>query len=356
MAIYFCTYAFFGALLVFLNKKIKDNHKRQLIGAVACFAVIFLILALRHPSMGTDLHYGQYGGYLWSFEHLSGKSWYDIITLESHQNYEKGYIILNKLIGWIYPNEQFFLACIAFLTFAPICFVIYKKSSSPVFSAIIYMGLPVFMLSYSGLRQCVAIGICFLSILFIEKKRPIIFLLTVALAMCFHTTAVLFILAYPLYYLKISKLIRAVSFVIPFLIYIFREPMFSIASRLIGLDLNIDKNNAINLFLLFMALYFFCSLYAKEEHQGLLNIYIIACCIQALAGLHSSIMRAGYYFTLPLVLLLPNIVSSIEDKKTRIIFRAGIFIFFVLFGIMNLYRTDWAMANPYIPFWRQIQI
>ena len=54
------------------------------------------MLALRHQSMGIDLRYTKYFGYLGRFDAIAETSWSDVFDV-SIANYEKGYIIFNKL-------------------------------------------------------------------------------------------------------------------------------------------------------------------------------------------------------------------------------------------------------------------
>jgi len=355
MAVYFCAYALMGALFAFGSKFLKDRQKKQIIFTASCFAIVFLMFALRHPSMGIDVRYGQSDGYLWSFKNITGKSWWEVITMPKFKNYEKGYVILNKFIGSINNSWQFFLGSVAFLATSPIYLVIYQKSKSPMLSAIIYMGLPAFMLSFSGLRQAIAMGICFLALAFIDRIKPmniIVFVSLVLLAMTFHITAGLFLIAFPLYHIKLNKIARWISCGVPVILFVLAKPILTVALGLVNKQHQMQYTGAMGLFLIYMAIYVFCCIFAKEEHQGFVNIFFVACCVQALCMWHPYLARLGYYFTLVLVLLLPQIFDTVQNKYLRIIFNVGCAVFFVCFGLRALYNTGWAMSNPYRFFWR----
>lgn len=141
----------------------EDKDKKRFL--YLAIGLMVLIMGLRAQTMGVDLR-----GYLASFETLNEYSWKEILGLESYLNYERGYIIFNKLVGSIWCNRQFFLFVCAAISIIPVGIVIYKCSPDPLLSIIIYIGLPVFLLNYSGLRQAIAIGILILSFEFMTEK------------------------------------------------------------------------------------------------------------------------------------------------------------------------------------------
>ena len=351
MLIYFVTYALLLASPILIGKLSQKKYRNRNI-AIFCFILVWGLLALRHPSMGKDLRYEQEKvGYIQSFFNIIEKSWTEVFLLDNYYNYEKGYLILNKLIGSIFPNIQFFLAVVAFLSLAPIFYVIYKKSVSPVFSILVYMGLSPFLLTYSGLRQSIAIAMCFLSIIYIERKRILPFICIILLATTIHTSALVFLLAYPLYQIRFSQKTRLVTIFGIGLVYLIRVPLFSALIKIMGRATVIDNNNSITLFLVFCMIYVFCIFYTGPEYQGNLNLFFIACCIQGMGGVNLLVIRVGYYFILPLCVLLPNIIDKISNKKERILIKLGVGISFLTWGLFSIYNTDWAMAYPYIPFW-----
>lgn len=358
MTIYFFLYGILALFAIISlkaskNKNGKPNVKKRI--TRGCFLLLLLLVGLRHPSMGIDLVYGStWTGYIYSFHQISSMSWGEVITLERFFNYDKGYILLNKLIGSVFANTQFFLAVIALISLISVFYLIEKKSDAPLVSVIIYLGLPCFLVLYSALRQGIALGLSLLSVRFIEEKKPIKFILLILLAMCFHSTSVIFLLAYPIYHIKLNKMLRWTSVWMLPVVWMLKKPIFIIASQIFGREPSIDNNGAITLFLVFSVIYIFCVVYSKSEHQGYLNLFYVACCIQALGGLNSIIIRAGYYYMIVLVILLPNVLESMQSRISRRLIKGLVVVCFAAFGIYSIYTTDWAMAYPYIPFWRNI--
>lgn len=353
MAIYFGVYAYLALLAISCKYVFKKNiQKRKTYVTIGCFIVIFLLIALRHPSMGIDLHYGKSYGYIHAFHQLAGMSWKDVLSLDSFLNYEKGYVILNKLIAVIYPNTQFYLAVVAFFSLTPIFYYVGKQSVSPIYSTVIYMGLQLFLLQYSGLRQCIAVGLCLIAVDFIRGRKPIKFILLVLFSCLFHSTSIVFLLAYPIYHIKMNFQIRIVSFVFLPIIWILKKPIFLFLTGLFGFTPKIDNNNAITLFLVLCMVYLFCCFFVPKDENGSLNLFFVACCIQAMAGLQSNMIRAGYSYLILLIVLLPNTIYSIQSKKTRFFVNLIVIPAFIAFGLYSIYTNEWAMAYPYIPHWK----
>lgn len=354
MTVYFLIYILMGALPLLINKLISQPEKKHKYYSIICGILIILLLAMRAQSMGVDLGYGTNVGYLSSFDKISRFTWEQAFTQDVH-NYERGYIIFNKLISCVWNDKQFFLAMCALVGVAPVIYVVYKKSHNAIFSYYIYMGLPSFLMLFSGIRQSIAIGICFLAYSFIEDKKLIKFVLTVFVASLFHYTSIIFLLAYPLYYIKVNNTGRVFSLVFLPIIYIFRYPLFSLLSRIFKDEALPDDNGAITLLLIFVLIYVFCVIFARKEKQmnGLLNLFYLACVCQVFSGVYSTAMRVGYYFMIFAILLIPHIIENLrENTEVKVILTFVISIAFMLFGLYLLYNSTFAQAYPYIFFWR----
>ena len=337
------------------NVNINENNKYPITTFIG-FIFLLLIFALRHPSMGNDLRYLDSNGYLGSFDLLSRFSLKQVINMDHFLNYERGYLIFNKIISLIWNNRQFFLSAVAFCSLYPVYRLIKNNSAYPVMSYFIYFGIPVFLMQFSGLRQILAIGICLISFTYIQKKKPIWFILLVLLATTFHSSAFVFFIAYPLYYLKLDKTKRIISLVIIGIVYVFKNLLFAIFASLFKETAKIHQTGALTLLLVFVLIYALGIIFYKEDEKlnGYMNLFYMACIAQCFGGIYDLALRVGYYFMMFLPLLLPQLVSKMDDKSNRTIFFAGILICFGLFGLYSLSTSTWAMANPYHFFWQSV--
>lgn len=358
MAIYYSLYILLilGAVFQKCLFKSKNNTRNY---CVFAFILIAGLLAFRHPSMGVDLQYGSRGGYLGMFEIIGESSWNKVLH-SVFKNYERGYIIFCKLISYISRDEQCLIIACALVAIFPLSYLICKYSENCLLSFIIYLGLPVFLTNYSAMRQVIAIAITVFSYIFIRNKKPFLFILLILLATTFHSSAIIFLIAYPLYYLKTISRLRWITVAVLPVIYLFRNLLFSILSKLFKDNAVPDNNSAVTLFIVFTAVYIFTIIYSNKDdvhEEGLKNLFWLACVCQAFGGVYSIAIRVGYYFMIYLVLLLPKTVANInskanDDNKTETVFYITIMVCFAVFGLYSIRNGTWAMSYPYSFFWQ----
>lgn len=354
MTVYFLMYflILFGSSLWSKTGKTLEA-RRECTAAFPIFWMI-LVLGLRHPSMGTDLRYGMSGGYLGSFKIIANFSWGELFQNGDWLNYERGYILYNKILSLVSTSPQWLLFVSAFLSLYPLKVLFKKYSKNIIFSYIVYLGLPCFMLPFSGLRQAIAIGICCLATIPLVEKKRIKFCCLVLLAMCFHSSAVIYFVSYPLFNWRIPKNVRECMIPILVVIYLARYPIFSIASRLFKENAIVQYNSAVTLLAVFVLVLFFCQIFMDEEDReavGFLNIFYFACVCQCFAGVYNTAMRVGYYFMPAIAVALPSVVMDMKDYRSQRISYVAIMTVFLFYGLYALSSPSWAMTNPYHFFW-----
>lgn len=356
MTTYFILYALIG-LFGFLSYSAQHrfSNLKNILGWLSFF-LVFGVLALRHQSMGVDLgYYSEHNnGYLDSFEVLSSLPWSRVLVTKNYLNYEYGYILLNKLIGCVWQNRQFFIAVCAFLSVYPVAKMAMGKSVSPIMSCVIYLALPAFELLFSGLRQGIALGICCWSIKFIQEKKLLPFLVTVLLACLMHDATFVFLLAYPIYHMKVNRTLRLASILLIPLVFMFRYQLFSVLSLLFRRNAVPDNNGAVSLLIFLTGIYAICTLFVKEEdtqHNGYLNLFFVSCICQVFGNIYSTALRAGYNYMLIAIILIPGVIAQMEPRL-RVIAKLATIVFFVWFGLFQFYNSTWSMAYPYYWFWQ----
>ena len=305
--------------------------------------------------MGIDLHYGEQIGYLFSYHDISNLSWAKIFS-EPYLNYEKGYVIFNKLLHYVFPHEQFLLIACALLALIPVFVFFYKNSASMRMSLIIYMSLPIFVFVFSGLRQAIAIAICCIAIKYAYERKFIKFIIIVSIALLFHTTSILMLVAYPLMNVKFKMIHRWLSLIILAVIFVFKNQIFKIGVAIFGKNAEPDNNGAYMFFLILVAIYILCFIFSDKSRktEGFLNLLFIACAIQAMSGVYSIVVRGAYYFMPVIAVLIPNIVMRIKPSFERKCVKIGVTVAFVSYGFLTIATTYWAMANPHHFFWEVI--
>ena len=359
MLIYYFGYAI---LFVFAgvakSLKSKDESKYNTALFIVSSIVIVLILGLRHQSMGNDLRYQSSNGYLGAFDSIVSNPWSRIWNLKV-MNYERGYIIYNKLVGCLGADRQMFLFITAVFSIVPIMYYLSKNSQNMLLSIIIYLGLPAFLMCFSGLRQSIAIGITSLSMIYIKEKSLVKFILLVLLASTLHSSAIIFLAAYPLYHIKASDKWDVISIISIPVVYVLRAPLFGILSRIFKDEAKTTETGAFTLFAIFSLIYIGLVILNKKQNRpgGYINIFYLACLCQAFAGIYYTAMRVGYYFMIALAVGLPEVLQDMkserdENKSYKIAYGVVVALF-IMYGLYAIKTSTWAMACPYKFFWTQ---
>lgn len=353
MAVYITEYiiiCFSAGLISHGTSDIALRNKRV---CIFLSLILFLALALRHQAIGIDLAYRSEHGYLGSFEHIGALSMGELIRLDGFKNYEPGFIIYNWIVYSLFPNRQVYMAITAALSILPVSYVINKYSKNTFLALLIYAALPSYMMLFSGLRQGLAIGLCFYATVFITEKKLWKFLLSVFIATQFHYSAFIFYIAYPLCHIHFSqKACRVMIFLLP-IIYIFRGFLFHILSSVFKDNARVEETGAFMLMVLFMMLFAYMVLFgkAKENDRHAIILFYIACICSVFSGLHNLANRVGFYFMPYLALCLPNITNGISNKKEKLIMNAVFGVLFVCFAIKSLYGTGMKGVSEYMFFW-----
>lgn len=356
MTVYYLTYAsLIVANLIFSKLKI-DEKKQKGVFCAFFFIVITCLLGLRHQCMGVDLGYGYNNGYLASFDKINALSWSQVIKLDQYLNYEKGFIVFNKIVGSIYNDRQFYLMTCAFVTFLPIALYINRKSELPLLSAIIYMGLPVFLMSYSGLRQSIAIGITVFSMIFVEKKKIFPFILTVIFATTFHYSSMAFFIAYFLYYIRLNDLYKMICVLVVPGIYILKVPIFKVISKIFKESAAIEETGAFIFFAVIYLIYIFLILFKNDENKeidGVINLFYVAVICQIFGSINNLAQRVGYYFMVYAAIAVPSTILNLKNKGERKLMYVVVLLAFVIFGLWCIKSPSWYMSYPYYSFWSE---
>lgn len=348
-----------GFLILFygiLRRTKGLSDRKPSVYSMTAAGVLTALLGLRHPSMGVDLGYGRSYGYLVSFHQITAMSWGEILKLESFQNYEKGYLLFNKLLGTFWESETFFLFSCAALSVLPIGAVIGKYSRNCRTSFLIYLGLPVFWICFSGLRQAIAVALTFWGFGFVRERKWKPYILTVAAASLFHSTAVVALLIYPLYWLCPGRTARYGALGVLLILFLLRGKLWNLIVQLTGRGTEAVSSGSVNLWLLFCGIYVYVLLFSKENglYDGLISLLYMTCCILTFTEVSDTALRVAYYFMPHLTLLLPELLQDLRrtrGQREYILHFLAVAGGFLLFFLYNLKHTAWAGAYPYHGFW-----
>ena len=85
---------------------------------------------------------------------------------------------------------------------------------------LLFITFETYTLTFGILRQAIALSISLLAFNFLDKRKPIKFILLVLFASLFHKTAAIFLLAYPFLFIKVNKKVIVIfTFIVIFRIH-----------------------------------------------------------------------------------------------------------------------------------------
>jgi hypothetical protein len=347
MTIYYCLILWVGLVSLF-SASIKGKQKRNIIAVGLCGFGIFIIQALRSDAVGIDI-----SGYITGY-HLASNI--NVFAGARLFNYEVGYILYSQVFSKLGISSQWYLAIVALTIIGPLSYVWYKNSKMPGLSIFIYITLGFFTFSFSGLRQSIAMAIIFFGFKYIQERHLVKFILCVALATTFHTTAIISLAAYPLYSLRL-KPAQLVLMIPPFIMaFIFRSQIFLLIYRLYkGVAGEVESTNAYTMLIVMILVFVLACIFGNKDKLDLKfnaykNYMLVAIFVQLLASQSNAVMRAGYYYYLFTTLLIPEVIKNQKDAVVRTI-AVNLLIVALLYFFYTTTGNGYLNVSPYHFYW-----
>lgn len=331
-----------------------DN--KRLFQAIFCFILLWLIQGLRHESIGVD-SYTSYRPYFESVE--SGiKAIFDFS--DRFANFEIGYVVLNKAFKtFISSDPQLFILFTSFLSIFPVAVIFYKYSCNIVFSFWIFASLQIYHFGFSGIRQAIALGICFYAFHYIIKEKLFLFVILVLLASLFHTSALLFLPAYWTYHkFKLTKLSLLVSLVVVVLATFFIKPIaVEIVSLLFGGEkyisaLEVEGTASYDLLILFIFVLSFTYISQDETVNKLRPFLLFTIAFQTLGIVSPYATRIGYYYYMFFPIVIPLVIKTTKLFNNKPLITMLLCLLFALF-FFYVNGSGYLDVIPYKFFWEQ---
>lgn len=305
---------------------------------------MFLLIALRHPSIGADT-----GMYLNHFERTVDKPWEQIAN---NSRMEMGYLIFVKLITLITDSTLVFQIIYTTIYFLAVTSFIKGLDEEHFLTLFLFGTLSMYTFMFTGVRQCLAISLCLFSFRFIKNRNLLGFAFVMFLAFNFHKSSILFIVAYLIYGMKLTAL-NIISYIMVSALAIvnlnslqdwFNDQMdydYDIESGAGGLvfSVMIVAMTAITVYLIIN--------YKKASNQskGLTNIGIIAAVFWAMRIFSRTAERPSFYFLLFLYGAFAYSVSIITNNKEKNFVK-----FIVILGSLALFVYRLSSAVTLVPY------
>ena len=333
------------------NRVLARNRQEALnrILLVGIFMALFALSSLR-IGIGND-----YWTYRYNFLH--------IISGDTKVSYEVGFKMLVKVLQALfgYDNYRMVFAFMAFVTCAFFVKGLFDSSDWFAMSFFLFMANGFYFMSFTNVRYYFAIAVCLYAMKFLFRKNYAKFVFWILFAAFFHKSVLLTIPVFlAAYYLKWSRKTR---WLIPlscvvlvlgkvgirrlvFFFYPFYEGDLLLDVESISY-VNITKCLAV---LILALIYYKKAIQGNPKAETLFNLNLFALIIYSFGYYIPETSRVCYYMVIGHVFLVPIVLSSIENRKQRLIFTGAVLAcygaYFLVFLVKS--RDSTVMLLPYL--------
>lgn len=244
--------------------------------------------------------------------------------------FEDGYLIFNKVLSWIVPWEYFIIYFETAFCTGVIFWYFYKNSYNIVMSVILYICVGPWSFFLTGFRQGFSICICLIAYQLCKKmslSADLIALGLILLAYSFHTTAIVFLSAFFIRYMKINKRTVLVSLLISAFAMVSAKGLLGwlngvFEKEYVGAYVGNALGGIVPIAIYSMALVF-CYVLWSEDHtsvefmnkdMALLFVGLLVYLLRYQVGIFE---RISFYFTPVASVVLANAVSLQKNKVNR---------------------------------------
>lgn len=324
----------------------QKNKKRNRIIAMAF--LLFLFAALRSTEVGIDVP-----GYADFYELLYSYSFKQILVAKSGR--DAGFYIFMKLLSYISLSPQLMLVVVGGIVAIAFAYFAYHQDGNDLLLFILFITLRLYPFTLTGLRQAVALSLCWIAFVKLQQGKNKTFIALVALAACSHLSALSFVFAFLLYKWGKPIIVALLSLAIAVADTMTGHTILQyLSSRLMGdrFEDYLDENAFTNfsgggtflIYLVFFALITFALLVSKknlDNTQSYKKMFNVTCVTLMLIFLSQSIpvfFRISYYYILPFYALVSRGINAIlSDKRDR---------FLVYTLIISLLCTQYVLLTP----------
>lgn len=277
-----------------------------------CATALIVLSAVRDFTVGADtLNYCQGYQYIQqlSFENAMKFGW------------EQGYVTINWLLSRFFDDERTLLVFMATFILIPIFVWIKRESTSPLLSLIVFVGMGMWNSSMFILRQWCAMAILTYSYKYIKERRFWPFLLSVIIAMMFHRTAAVFLLAYVIFYIPLNLLTVLLALPISIMVGLFGKKILNILNHFARISEEGNFNGGVSI-LIVLWLCVFATLicfggHIPERLDFYFRFVLLAAALQPIAFTFSNWARIVTYYSVSLSVFLPNVIMELTSGTSN---------------------------------------
>jgi transmembrane protein EpsG len=340
----------------------SDKNRKKYIKTIAF--ILILQSGLRNVAVGSDT----YAYYIY-FEEIKTTSWDFIFqnfikVYQYGEGKDAGYLLFQKIAQIFTSEYQVFLLLIALLFFVALGNFIYMNTtrlSDAIMAFTIYSVLFYSFFSITGHRQTIATAAALYGFEFIKKRKIIPFALLLICAATIHKSVVVFALFYFIAPIKKTKYLNWIILLLLPVLMINRNAISTYFKVLGGFEEYGIYEQAgtftfTTMFILITVVALKRSNFILTNNPNMVyafNAFALALLFIPLTWVNPSAMRVVQYFSIFMLILVPELIHSASAFSIKLKKGFGIAIILVLIALMIKANIN---AAPYGFFWDEMKL
>ncbi len=226
--------------------------------------------------------------------------------------------------------------------------LILRYSVNPAMSLIVFLTLGLYAFSFSGLRQTLALAVIMCTYPYLKEKKLLRFILCVVVAALFHRTALIFLVAYPIY--RLQAKIRNLIFIVlaGAVVLVNANAITRLYLSVAGAEddysryLEMDNSLSVAGIVVWGCIWIFCTvfLYRKKANASdprLCNLLLVSLIIRILSTVWvAEFFRISMYFSVFECLAIADACAAKEKSTLVVRFKtAGVSAALLLYSLIS---------------------
>ncbi|WP_279145528.1 EpsG family protein [Photobacterium carnosum] len=329
MTIYIICFVIALSGLVFFVSNVKNRINNNVLKFILFLQILVISLTVAFRDM-----IGGYDIFVYRmFFHLS----YDFINIF---NYEKFYYFINVFISHL-SNDNFYV--FIFLISIFIYFIIYiviKRNISLAFLLFFVVFCKFYFLSFVYIRQMLAVPFVWMAFNFLYNNNRNKYFLFLLIAIFFHTSALIGIIA-----IFVKNIKFPINKFLVIIIVLFIFAFSGVGNGILNIvSMFLNKGDysffSRNYFYLIESIIFFFFLFIlfpnnNKERNLFFNLGFVYCCLMIIASTNATLVRISWYFFFPLCYYIFDVIDV--DNVSRV--KKLIVVFFIMYSSFIYFRT-----------------
>ena len=280
---------------------------------------------------------------------------------------DKGYFLLEWVLYTLKIDFWVLLFISAMLYVGVLAIYIYRYSKNRWMSIFIFVAMGLYTFAFSAIRQGIAMGICILAYMLMEKVKGVkgflLFALLIWIASTIHASALIFFGAYFLQKIPFKPVTVFIFLGISTVTMLFKNQFANLILQLAAEtsekyeSYEVVQNGGAGIMLyLFVLMTVVLRLLASGSMNEVAkkdnSVYLLLCMLILFPATQTggAMMRIYYYYYMFIVVYLPNVLESIDDFKTKQ-FGYLLLSLFLLWFYLSGDKVELDLV-PYYFFWQ----